>query len=186
MTSSNTTQPACSSQRHHPGESTPYTDCGQISPRRMVRRDDHGGSIESLPNRDRAQKRQRTEDVKMCFNAAAGYMNQNRRRAHLCDRDGMPRHQPAGMPDREHDGQTIDDSTEKNRCPHMRVHLTRGCGPRPRGKPDGCNHAGYPLKCQKRSEHAIRTHVELPLMLAIQFSRARLQGWICRVGKNRN
>ncbi len=101
------------------------------------------------------EQRQRTEHMKVRFEASPRQMNEQRPHQHLRNGDRLPRHQLSGHHPRQRDRQADDRPAENQRGPNMNVDLTRSADPRAGRVKEGGQHRGSPLARQQEREEPI-------------------------------
>src|ERR1041385_5274005 len=73
----------------------------------------------------------RTKDMKMCFNAPASEVNEQRGHQHLSDGDGVASEYASGMFKCHEDGKGRDESAEDHSGENMNMKLALSAGPGP-------------------------------------------------------
>ena len=83
----------------------------------VIQRHDDGGRNQHAPVAIEGEERQRAEDVKMRFDAAAGQVDQQRAHQHLRDGDRVARRRQARPEHAEQRGEQADDAAERRSPP---------------------------------------------------------------------
>lgn len=103
---------------------------------KMVR-DGHGrGGDEDTPVAIEGQKRERTEDMEMRFDPAAGEMDEQRRRQHLAHGDDLARERRATARPRQRHRETGDHAAEQDGGPDVEMHRAAPALPGARRNPE--------------------------------------------------
>ena len=160
-TSSKSTQPACSSQRHSAGGQHAEDRLRPVhAADEVIDGHDHGGRDQHPPVAIERQEHERGEHVEVRLDAAAGEMNQQARHQHLRRRDHEPRMRAAGLRQGQPHRQQRDEAAEIDGHRDVQVRLTRRPRPRARRNPVGGGNAGQPLHHHQPGKEAVGVLVD--------------------------
>lgn len=144
--------------------------------REMVRGHHNGRRNQHLPVAINRQECQRTEHMKMRFEAAAGQVNQEGRGEHLAHGNGMPRDRLAGLFPDQPDGKAGDGPADEYRGPDVDVDLALGANPGAGRNPDGGGNPGEPLENHQVGKQTVGPAIDAVLMLFKEFLAAFQRG----------
>ena len=121
------------------------------------------------------QHRQRTEHVKMRFDAAAGEVNQERAHQHLGDGNRVSGERGARSEQRKGGRKQTDEAAEDQRRPDVDVDLAVGAGPGARRHDQRKDDGREPLPAHQVGEHPVGPLVQRLLVRVKDGIRSRVQ-----------
>src|SRR5437764_876379 len=165
-------QPAPVACDEHSVDGTRPIDTSQ----KVIDRNDRGRRDEDAPVSVKRQKCERTENVKMGFDAPSQQMNQQCPHQHLCDTNDMTSQNVAGPPINHGNWQARDQAAQENGGPNVNMRRTGWTRPGEWRKPQGRAHGRDPLKPKQTAEKPIGMREYRFLMLAKQVLGASRNG----------
>ena len=146
----------------------------------MVNGHNYRGRREDPPIPIAREKRQRPEDVEMCFNPSAGQMNQQTGKANLADGHGLTSQRLARQPPDQYHGKETEYSAQQDRGINVRMHRTNRSAPGARRDDDGEQNPHYPLHGHQDEEQPVNAPVHLVFVGAVEFvHRGMLRTVVC-------
>jgi hypothetical protein len=115
------------------------------------------------------EKRQRAEDVKVRLDTAARQVNEQRRRQHLADRDGVAGQALAWSQDGEGNRERADRAAQEDRRPYVQMYVARRADPRARRHPVRDGDAEDPLDSHQHGKQTIGLQEDPVLQLGEDF-----------------
>ena len=145
---------------------TPKTEAGHRRLRTTVIDEHHEGrGHQHLRIAVRREEGQRSEDVEVGLDAAAGEMDQEGADGHLADRDDMAGQWPPRRGVGQIGGQRADQSADHDRDPDVRMDRRPVPGPREGRDGGGQDDGEDPLRQQQEREHPIGLDAQAPVVV---------------------